>query len=267
MQNLLRADEIKAAIASDLWALIPALHIVNRIDSTNTYVLHQAKRGMKSGFICLAEEQTAGRGRLDRSWFSPGQRNIYLSMLWQFTNTATSLAGLSLVIGLVIVKALKQLGIKENLGLKWPNDVYWQNSKLAGVLVEMETANFINAVIGIGLNVAMPDEEGATITQAWTDLNRILGLAPDRNLIAGLMTTELLCTLPRFAEQGLAPFLAEWQALDIYYSRPLSLQSGQTQYSGIARGVNAEGELILQCDDGVIRSFASAEILSAHLNK
>lgn len=278
MDNLLSAEKIKAIIPSELWKCIPALHIVNVIDSTNSYVLRHSNK-VKSGFTCLAEQQTAGRGRLDRPWISPYASHIYLSMLWQFTNIAcnrsvdagsatTPLTGLSLAIGVALVNVLKQLGIEKNLGLKWPNDVYWQGNKLAGVLVETNSTSsaaehpptLINAVVGLGLNVKMPDNEGTTISQPWTDLHQILGKAPDRNLITGLIITELLQILPRFAEQGLAGFLAEWQAADIYYGRPLMVQTPNVRYSGIGQGINTTGELLLRGEDGVIRSFPSAEI-------
>ena len=260
MHNLLKSEKIKASLPPELWKLVPALHIVNSIDSTNTYVLNYCKHGAKSGFTCLAEQQTAGRGRWGRTWVSPYASHLYLSMLWQFpfSNEPTQLSGLSLVIGLAIANVLKQLGVKTEIGLKWPNDVYWEKKKLAGVLVE---ASSINTVIGIGLNVQMPDEAGTAINQPWTDLHKILGTAPDRNLIAGLMIAELLVILPRFSEHGLEPFLKDWQALDINYQKPLTIQTATGQYSGIAQGVNTSGELILQCDDGIARSFHSAEVL------
>lgn len=248
-EKLLKAEKIKTAIPSHLWKLMPALHIVNSIDSTNTYVLNYCKHGATSGFTCLAEQQTAGRGRWGRTWVSPYASHLYLSMLWQFP-IRKPLSGLSLVIGLAIVNVVKKLGLREGLGLKWPNDVYWQQKKLAGVLIE--TAS-INTVIGIGLNVKMPDDAGIEINQPWTDLHQILGTPPDRNLISGLLIAELLTILPRFSEQGFSPFLKDWQALDIHYQKPMTIKTASGQYSGIAQGVNSSGELIIQCDDGVER--------------
>jgi len=256
--NLLKTGKIKATISSKLRELIPALHIVNSIDSTNTYVLSYCKHEAKSGFTCLAEQQTAGRGRWGRTWVSPYASHLYLSMFWQFPVTQP-LSGLSLAIGVAITNVLKQLGIHNGVGLKWPNDVYWQQKKLAGVLVETSS---INTVIGIGLNVKMPDEADAEITQPWTDLHKILGAAPDRNLVAGLMISELLTLLPQFSEHGFAPFLKDWKPLDINYHKPITLQTPNGQYSGIAQGINSLGELIIQCEDGVKRSFHSAEVLS-----
>ncbi len=275
-KKLLAAEKIKAAIPPELWKLIPVLHILNKIDSTNTYVLNYSTRGAKSGFTCLAEQQTAGRGRWGRTWVSPYASHLYLSMLWQFptTHKAKELSGLSLVMGVAIANVLKQLGVCDKLGLKWPNDVYWGYEKIAGVLIEMsgvETSGIETskncAVIGIGLNVHMPEKEGVEINQPWTDLYTILGVAPDRNLIAGLMIAELLRVLPCFSKYGLAAFLNAWQSLDIHYKKAITVQTSAAQYSGIACGVNAEGELMIQCDDGIERNFHSAEVLpSAKLN-
>lgn len=255
---MLKAEKIKAAVPIELWKLIPALHIVNSIDSTNTYTLNYCKQDAKPGFTCLAEQQTAGRGRWGRTWVSPYACHLYLSMLWQFP-VSKPLSGLSLVMGLAIVNVIRKLGVIDGLGLKWPNDVYWQQKKLAGVLIETSS---INTVIGIGLNVQMPEEAGADINQPWTELHKILGTAPDRNLIAGLMISELLTLLPQFAKHGLEPFLKNWQSLDIHYHQPITIQTANGQYSGIAQGVNLLGEIIIQCEDGIKRSFHSAEVLS-----
>ena len=262
--TLLKMEEIKISIPPDRWTLIPALHIVNSTDSTNTYVLNYCKRGgpSLSGFTCLAEQQTAGRGRWGRTWVSPYASHIYLSMLWQFPATQ-ALAGLSLVIGLAVTHVLKKLQITNGVGLKWPNDVYWQGEKLAGILIETSpTHTMTNTIIGIGLNVQMPEEIGTEINQPWTDLHRILGTAPDRNLIAGLMISELLTLLPQFSKQGLSPFLKDWRTFDINHQKSLRIQTPTGHYSGIAQGVNSSGELIIQCDDGLERSFHSGDVLS-----
>lgn len=254
----LQAEKINAFIPSLLRKRIPALHIMDSIDSTNTYVLHCCQQGATSGFTCLSEQQTAGRGRWGRAWFSPYARHIYLSMLWQFPATQ-ALTGLSLVIGLAIVRVLKQIGVDKEVRLKWPNDVYWRKKKLAGILIETSS---MNTVIGVGLNIKMPEDVGDDITQPWTDLHNMLGTIPDRNFIAGLLICALLTLLPQFAEQGLEPFLEDWQSLDMHYHKPITLQTPNGQYVGIAQGVNLMGALTVQCEDGVERSFHSAEVLS-----
>ena len=218
MLELLSAEKIQENINSDVRELLPAVHILNRIDSTNTYVLDycNTKNPIKSGFTCLAEQQTAGRGRWGKTWVSPYASHIYLSMLWQFPSLP-SLSGLSLVTGIIIVRVLKKLGIKsKKLGLKWPNDVYWGQEKLAGILIETAPKKLeINAVIGIGLNIQMPNEADMLIEQPWTDLQKILKVIPSRNIIAGLLITELLITLAIFTQKGFQPFLKDWQDLDI----------------------------------------------------
>ncbi|HSJ49279.1 MAG TPA: biotin--[acetyl-CoA-carboxylase] ligase, partial [Gammaproteobacteria bacterium] len=165
--------------------------------------------------VCLAERQTRGKGRRGRNWVSPYGTNLYLSLSWRFESGLSALAGLSLVVGISLIRALQQLGV-EGAGLKWPNDIYLQGAKLAGVLIEVsgESAGPCSAVIGIGVNVAMPEQQGRHIDQRWTDL-RAHGIPVARNQLAAALLEQLLPALAEFARHGMQPFQEEWQRPDL----------------------------------------------------
>ena len=167
--ELLSAQQIKESLSLKTLSLLSKLEIHPQIQSTNTYLAECAKT-VQSGRVCFAESQTAGRGRRGRQWVSPFGSNLYLSILWQFDNGFAAISGLSLAIGVAVVRALSEIGINE-IGLKWPNDIYWQHKKLGGILIEVsgESSGECHAIIGLGLNLYLPEKETTGITQPWTD--------------------------------------------------------------------------------------------------
>ena len=136
--------------------------------------LRRVEAGGRSGLVCTAEQQTAGRGRRGREWISPFGRNLYVSTVWEFTQGAAALEGLSLAVGVAVAQALKGLGLPE-VQLKWPNDIQHEGKKLGGVLLEMvgDASRQCQVVVGIGVNVAMPGAAANAIDQAWTDISRM----------------------------------------------------------------------------------------------
>ena len=159
------------------------------IDSTNSYLMRKLSTGLENGLTCIAECQSAGRGRRGRVWQSPFGSHIYLSMYWSLSQGMAGAMGLSLVVGLAIADTLKKL---YNVApqLKWPNDIYVNDKKLAGILVELEgqAIGSCDCVIGIGINVDMPIQAADQIDQPWTDLKTIVNKPVDRNkLIASLI--------------------------------------------------------------------------------
>ncbi len=172
--ELLAASKINEAVNDQTAALISSLEIHDQIDSTNRYLVERSQNNALSGAVCFAEYQTAGKGRRGRQWVSPYGCNIYLSILWRFQQGPAAISGLSLAIGVAVIRALKQHQI-DDVGLKWPNDIYSQGKKLGGILVEVsgETDGPCAAVIGLGLNLFLPESQAQGITQAWTDLSKI----------------------------------------------------------------------------------------------
>lgn len=231
------------------------------IDSTNRYLMDHAARGGERPWLCFAESQSAGRGRRGRRWASPFAANLYFSLLWRFDLGADVLAGLSLVAGAAIAEALHRMGI-EGIGLKWPNDLFHQNRKLGGLLIEVsgEASGPWDAVIGVGINLDMPRIAGRGIDQPWTDLKTAAGRSPGRNRAAAAVVDALLDALPRFERHGFAPFRALWTRYDITLDRMVSLHAGNGRVeTGRARGVGEQGALLLECD-GIVRGVTSGDI-------
>ncbi|MGD9152746.1 MAG: biotin--[acetyl-CoA-carboxylase] ligase [Gammaproteobacteria bacterium] len=273
---LLNLKEIEEHISYTYLKQIKKIEIFEQIDSTNTYltqramssktkqgeIYHQIRTECESGiYICLAEQQTGGKGRLGRQWFSPFGANIYLSILWPFARGVGSLAGLSLVVATVIIDTLHSLGV-EDVGLKWPNDVLWQGRKLAGVLVEIvgEAYGINNAVIGVGLNVNMPIAAEKVIDQSWVDLHRIMGKLFNRNQLAGLLINQLVDKLGLFQQAGLAAFMQKCEQLDLCLNQPICIVTPDGKVTGVARGIDEHGYLRLETQPGKIKIFPAGEI-------
>ena len=229
------------------------------IDSTNQYLLDNINR-LDSGSVCLSEYQLKGRGRRGREWISPFGTNLYLSMYWRLDAGMAAAMGLSLVVGVAIVEALEQLNLKE-VKLKWPNDLYYQDRKLAGILVEMsgQAGGAANLVIGMGLNLMMTEQtEG--ITQPWASLSEVAGHKDiDRNQLAITMIQTLNRALLDYEQQGMQGFVDRWNRLDNFIHRPVKLIMGQREITGTSRGINEQGAVLLETECG-IETFIGGEI-------
>lgn len=260
--ELLTDETIATVLNEHSKALISSLEIHDYIDSTNRYLVEQMRLQTSSGKVCFAELQTAGKGRRGREWVSPFGSNIYLSIAWQFPQGGyASIAGLSLAVGVAVIRALHEQQLHD-VGLKWPNDIYSQGKKLGGILIEVsgEVDGGCSAVIGVGLNLFLPENKAHSITQAWTDITQITGQYPPRNALAGGLLNQLLPMIAGFEECGLSAYLDEWRRYDCLKGLPATLFMGQYNIEGIVEGVNDEGLLLLKRNDGTIQAFASGEV-------
>ena len=237
--QLLNEDVIRSQIGHGNVAVLPV------IDSTNQYLLERLPE-LKSGDACVAEYQQAGRGRRGRKWFSPFGANLYLSMYWRLDQGPAAAIGLSLVIGIVMAEVL--------------HDLYLNDRKLAGILVELtgKTGDAAQIVIGAGLNMVMRNVQNDVVNQAWTNLQEA-GIVIDRNILAVRMIKELRSSLTLFEQEGLATFLSRWEKLDNFINRPVKLLIGDKEIYGISRGIDAQGALLLE-QDGVIKPWMGGEI-------
>ncbi len=269
--ELLSPEAIQSRLDALAQQRIAVLEVLDEIDSTNAYLLEHGRRAMpvvdgagssfSTGEICLAERQSAGRGRLGRIWASPFGRNIYLSILWRYPLAPAQLGALSLACGVAVARALEELGV-EGVGLKWPNDLHWQRRKLAGLLLEVagEAQGPSLVVVGVGLNLRLRSTEAAAIDQPWVDLSEVCGnRAPTRNLLAAVLINQLTATLSRYAGSGLAPLLDDWRRLDAYQGEQVTLLSGERQIQGILLGIDDQGCLLLEGPNGCQR-FAAGEV-------
>lgn len=244
-----------------LQALAPMapVHCFPVIDSTNQYLLERVNQ-LQSGESCLAECQTAGRGRRGKPWVSPFGCQLILSMFWRLEQGMAAAMGLSLAVGVAVVQALESLGYP-GVELKWPNDLYYQGRKLAGILVEMSgsAGASCHLVIGVGLNLAMPSREAERIDQAWSELRHIQPELVDRNLLAGRVIEHLQQAMLTFEQEGLASFVADWNRLDHFAGRPVRLLMGEQEIRGVARGIDDRGALRLETEEG-IKFYLGGEI-------
>lgn len=261
--ELLTQELIYQAVNAQAREFISSFEIHDHINSTNSYLMERSQNNASSGLICLAEHQTAGRGRRGRHWVSPYGSNIYLSILWRFQqNGPAALSGLSLAIGVAVIRALKQYQIYD-IGLKWPNDIYSQGKKLGGILVEVSGENDgpCVAVIGLGLNLFLSEAEAQSITQAWTDLTKITGQNRwPRNKLVGSLLNHLLPVIADFENAGIKAYVDEWRTYDCLKNNPATLLLADRQIDGIAGGIDDRGMLMMKNPDGTVQVFASGEV-------
>ena len=231
------------------------------MDSTSRYLSeHSAQADAIDGMTCLAEVQSGGRGRRGRAWVATPYRNLMLSMAWQFPGGPDIVSGLSLAAGVAVVQALEEYGIGD-VSLKWPNDVLWNNRKLAGLLADVrgEAAGPTLVILGVGINAHIGGEDAERIDQPWVDLHNIVGETPDRNRLAALVIGHLRRMFQTFAETGFAPFREEWRMRHLYHGRRVRLIQGEREILGTVEDVDENGGLIVRHARGR-QIFHSGEI-------
>lgn len=263
--ELLAADAIASGLSAQGRALLGELVIQPIVDSTNAEALRRLETGALAGLACTAELQTAGRGRRGRPWVSPFGRNLYLSLAWEYEGGAAALEGLSLAVGVAVANALERQGIS-GIQLKWPNDMLVGGAKLGGVLLEMvgDASGRCQVVVGVGINVRMPDNAAVGIDQAWTDLQQLAGDAlPGRNRLLATLLNELLPLLSEFAATGFGPWREAWMSRDAFAGIPVVISSGSHQQAGVARGVDQRGALQLETTLGLQPVFGGEISLRA----
>lgn len=252
--DLLDATVILSALSPQNIAALGDLFVLASVDSTNQYLLQHAHE-LPSLSVCLAECQTAGRGRRGRQWQSPGG-NICLSLLQHYAEPVTALAGLSIAVGIKLAQTLEQLSIPD-IGLKWPNDLFWHNRKLGGILVESKVMpGQCSVVIGIGINYALPCS--MPVGQPWVDLATIKPTIT-RNALIGKILNALIPMVTHFPQMGLQTDTLVWPKYNVYTGQSVRIQCHGTEICGIDIGIDNTGALLLLCD-GEIKTFHAGEV-------
>lgn len=252
--ELLDADAIRAALPV-AWRERLGVAAAFSLDSTSARLAALPDAALPAA--CLAEHQSAGRGRRGRVWVSPPGGNLYLSLGWRFAALPPDFPALGLAAGVAVCEALAGFGLEEP-GLKWPNDLVAQGGKLGGLLLEVsgEPPGPCRVILGLGLNLRMPRD--IEVGQAWTEL-AALGPLPGRNRLAAALLGALCAMLDTFATAGFAPFRGAWERRDVLRGRLVEVRTEAGRVQGRALGVAADGALRLWLSDGE-RRFYSGEV-------
>jgi len=266
--DFLAADLVRAALSENVRKnpSIPllAIEVVDEIASTSTELLRRAQRKDIHASVLAAEWQTAGRGRRGRKWTAVAGGSLTFSLGWRFEQGAGYLAGLSLAVGVAVIRALEAEGLP-GVELKWPNDLIHRHLKVGGILVELngDALGPSTVVVGVGLNVRMPAAAKRDIEQPVSDLTAVAGRGADpidRNRLLGRLVAELASAFTAYADSGFPPFAVDWQRRHAYQGKPvrLLLPDGAS-VNGTVAGVDSTGALVLA--DGPRRArFLSGEI-------
>jgi BirA family biotin operon repressor/biotin-[acetyl-CoA-carboxylase] ligase len=231
-----------------------AVEVVPETGSTNADLLARAP-ALTAPVLLVAEHQTAGRGRAGRSWLSSPGHSLTFSLAWKFSGGLRSLTGLPLAVGAALAETLGRLG--QPVQLKWPNDLLKDGDKLAGILVETAPApeGAVWAVIGIGLNLAMPDELEQQIGRSVAAVPWLARM--DRDTLLAALLDGLADALLQFEGSGFAAFSARWNLLHGWQGRQVTiLDRGEVLHEGLAAGVDDAGRLLLDTDGGRIAIVA-----------
>ena len=247
-----------AEIALNAPSLAWPVHIFDSIDSTNAEALRLVDAECAAPFLVLAEQQTAGRGRRGRKWVSPFAQNLYYSLVLRIDGGLRQLEGLSLVVGLAVMQALRKSGV-QGASLKWPNDVLVEQKKIAGILLELvgDPADICHVVLGIGVNVNM--QKADEVDQQWTSVHLETGSAVDRNRLVAQLGLQLRYYLERHRDTGFTALQEEWEQNHAWQGRAVSLIAGINQVDGVVLGVDPQGALRLSVD-GVEKIYSGGEL-------
>ena len=253
-KNPLDKEKILSKLSNEFRSKV-VLEVFDTISSTNDYLLRKEKNKNKDIKICIAEEQTKGRGRRGKSWISPKFKNIYFSLNSYLKKE--DLSGLSIAVALSVSKVLKKINVMSLI--KWPNDLLVGNKKICGILIETaKVGELTKVVIGIGINVNM--EYSELIDQEWTSIKLEKKQSVDRNSIITEMINQLCITLNKFEQEEFDYFLNKFKSLDLLKDKEFTLKDKPYE-TFIGKGIDNKGLLIAQnLKDQRIVKFSSGEV-------
>jgi BirA family biotin operon repressor/biotin-[acetyl-CoA-carboxylase] ligase len=238
---------------AERWLDDIAIH--ESIGSTNKELVDLAARRSIDGVVCLAETQTAGRGRRGRAWMSPPGPSISLPLGRVLALPPTQVGALSLVVGLAVADALSAAGVR----LKWPNDLLLSGRKLGGILVELvEGKSSSTVVVGVGINVDVPSQTRERIDQPIANLTDAID-NPSRNDIVAMLINAIVDFSSQFETVGFSAMKEAWQDLHQFHGQPVRLLIADRVVDGLVVGVEDSGELVLDCGDE-LRRFSAGEV-------
>lgn len=263
--DFLSEERIAAALDPGTRDAVAALEVHAELDSTNRHLLRRPAPPPGRLDVALAEFQHAGRGRLGRSWSAPLGGGLCLSVGWQFAESPQDLSALSLAIGVAARRAIAAVAPVE-IGLKWPNDLVFDERKLGGVLVELsaEAQGACRVVAGLGINVSIPGEQLVGLSD-WPrgaiDLDSITnGAVPGRSELAARLISSIGALAAEYPRTGFAAYAAEWQRAHVLTDAPVRVIESSGERFGIVRGIAADGALVVESDEGERRRVVAGDV-------
>jgi BirA family biotin operon repressor/biotin-[acetyl-CoA-carboxylase] ligase len=258
--ELLSSDQIRDQLSATGARMVRSLEVLDETDSTNLHLLRRAAAADIHGCVCLAEFQRVGRGRRGRHWQSPLGGGIWLSIGWRFDTNLESITALGLAVSVAVIRALHAAGAAD-LGIKWPNDIVFRGRKLAGMLVEIvgEAGGPCTAVIGLGVNTAMPSSCMRLIDQPVTDLRSACTGEVRRNALAASLIDEIVAMAGDFEGSGFRKLHGEWTRYDVLLNRPVTVELPRETLHGVAGGIDENGALRIRCN-GAERRLTAGDV-------
>lgn len=275
----LNQNDILVNLTRSVSPLCQEVLVYPSLDSTNKFIHDLNIESPSQAIAVVCEHQSHGKGRGDRRWLSPFGSNIYFSLKWQFNHAPKNMASFSLVVAVVVAKMLLKYGLN-HVKIKWPNDVWVNYKKIAGILLEQKSrpnnrsdssvSNNSGLIIGIGINHNMSASQGADIQQAWTCmLAESIHQPLDRNQIIASLIDALVLACQKFEQYGFEFFKDTYTSFDATLGKPVKISTkydGQDVDHGVSSGVNEQGALIIKQANGSVKTYLGGE-LSLSLDK
>lgn len=266
--NDLDASAIRRSLSAQVALQLDDIEVFHEIDSTNTYLLQQSAPDPGRFRVALADHQTAGRGRHRRNWLSPPGAGLCLSTAYTFASMRSDLPNVTLALGVAVVRALSALGI-EGIKLKWPNDIVALDGKLGGMLTEVrsDADGRATVVAGIGLNFDVREQLDLAEESGWAhravDLKSVADSPPPRGDAAAVLVEQFFATFVEFEKQGFDSCIDAWRKLDWLHGRSILVDTANRQVTGTAAGVDVDGALLIDTQDGRQRVISGSITLAS----
>ena len=256
---MISSDRIIEFMCSSGAEFIPTLHVYDSVDSTNTLLRGEAELGAPHGKVVIARSQTAGRGRMGRSFFSPEDTGIYMSILVRPSLSPDEMLFITPLTAVACARAVESSGCAK-AQVKWVNDIYVDEKKAAGILVEgavTPEGNIGYAVVGVGINLyspkdGFPDEIKGIAKGAFDDGDKKI----DRNRLIADFLSEFFALYNALPSHG---FMEEYRRRSLLTGKSVTVSHGGNEYRGTAVDIDDSAHLIVECEDGERRAFHSGE--------
>ena len=264
----LDAGTIREQLSEETALQLDELQVFEEIDSTNSYLMQQAAPEPQHFQVALADHQTAGRGRHNRSWLSSPGGGLCMSMAYTFNTMPSSLPNLTLALGVGVARAFATLDIG-GISLKWPNDIVATDGKLGGMLAEARSGSggSVTVVAGIGINVDIREPLDFAVEHDWAhkavDLKSIASQPPSRAVLAGTIVNHLYATFAGFEEVGFGGYVEAWRDHDWLLGRTITVDTPERQVTGVAAGVDSDGALLVDSKEGQRRIISGSIVMAS----